>query len=222
MKILYIDLNNSGISGDMFLASLLGLVPEPDNILKELREIKNFLSGVSKTQIELIQVPRSGIKINQLKINIEETKDHRSAKTLLKALNTYLETKNLSILAKNYANKVLNSLILAEQEVHGELAKNIHLHELSSVDTLIDILGTTMALDSINGFEEDFKVYCSKIPLGGGKIKTAHGELKIPTPATSKILEKSNLITFGGPIDSELITPTGAALLTSLNEPAWI
>ncbi|MFX1488150.1 MAG: LarC family nickel insertion protein, partial [Promethearchaeota archaeon] len=217
MRIVYLDLNNSGISGDMFLASLLGIIPKPDEFLIELREIKDYISGVSKLNIELIQVLRSGIQINQLKINIEETKDHRSAKTLQKALNSYLDAKNLSIPAKNYANQVLNSLILAEQEVHGELVKKIHLHELSSVDTLIDILGVTMALDFINGFEDDFQVFCSKIPLGGGKIKTTHGELTVPTPATSKILEKSKLITYGGPIDSELITPTGAALLTSLN-----
>ena len=217
MKILYIDLNNSGLSGDMFLASLLGLVSDPDKILKEIIEIKDFLSGVSKLNIKLIQVPRTGLQLNQLKINIEETKDHRSAKTLQKALNSYLSMKNFSTLAKDYANQVLNSLIHAEQEVHGKLANNIHLHELSSVDTLIDILGVTMVLDLIKGFNEDFKIFCSKIPLGGGKVNTAHGSLTVPTPATLKILEKSNLITYGGPIDSELITPTGAALLTNLN-----
>ena len=67
MKILYIDLNNSGLSGDMFLASLLGLVSDPDKILKEIIEIKDFLSGVSKLNIKLIQVPRTGLQLNQLK-----------------------------------------------------------------------------------------------------------------------------------------------------------
>jgi len=218
MRILYLDLINSGISGDMFLASLLGLVPEEaTKILDELIELKDYLPGVTKLTVELIKISKSGIQLNQLKIEIKETKNHRSAKTLKDSLNKYLNEKNFTKSAKNYANQVLDKLIHAEAEVHGELIEDIHLHELSSVDTLIDILGVTAALDQINGFEEGFKVFCSKIPLGGGNVKTAHGSLAVPAPATLKILEKSNLVTFGGPIDSELVTPTGAALLTSLN-----
>jgi len=218
MRILYLDLNNSGISGDMFLASLLGLVPEEANkILDGLIELKDYLPGVSKLTVGLIKIPRSGIQLNQLKLEIKETKNHRSAKTLKDSMNKYLNEKNFTELAKNYANQVLDKLIHAEAEVHGELNENIHLHELSSVDTLVDILGVTAVLDQINGFEEGFKVYCSKLPLGGGIVKTAHGLLAVPAPATLKIIEKSNLIIFGGPIDSELVTPTGAALLTSLN-----
>ncbi len=218
MRILYLDLNNSGISGDMFLASLLGLVPEEaKKIIDDLIELKDYLPGVSKLDVRIIKISKSGIQLNQLKLEIKEIKNHRSAKTLKDSLNKYLNEKDFSKLAKNYANQVLDKLIHAEAEVHGELIENIHLHELSSVDTLIDILGVTAALDQINGFEEDFKVFCSKLPLGGGKVKTAHGLLAVPAPATLKILEKSNIVTFGGPIDSELVTPTGAALLTSLN-----
>ncbi|MHA1932366.1 MAG: nickel pincer cofactor biosynthesis protein LarC [Promethearchaeota archaeon] len=217
MRILYLDLSNSGISGDMLLASLLGLVSNPDEILMELEELKNYLPDVSKLNIELMEIECSGIKTNQLKIEIVEKKDHRSAKTLQNSLISYLKDKKFTESAKNYAVKVLNSLIQAEAEVHGVLAENIHLHELSSVDTLLDILGVTLILDIINGFDDMFHIYCSKIPLGGGKVKTAHGMLTVPTPATLKILEKSNLLTYGGPIESELVTPTGAALLTNLN-----
>lgn len=216
MKILYIDLNTSGISGDMFLASLLGLVSEPEIILKKLRELQQFLPGVSKLDIELHQPIRSGLQINQLNIDIKENKDHRSAKILQESLNKYLDTKKLSDQARNYAINVLNSLIQAEAEVHGDLAEEIHLHELSSIDTLVDILGVTLALEDIGGFNPDSNIFCSKIPLGGGKMKTAHGIITIPAPATLKILEKSNIVTFGGPIESELVTPTGAALLVKL------
>jgi len=217
MRKLYIDLNSSGISGDMLLAALLGIVPEPEKILKDLRKLKDYLPGVSQLIIELKKIHRSGIQLNQLKIEIKENKEHRSAKTLQNSLNKYLNENSFSDSAKNYANQVLNSLIQAEAEVHGKLANKIHLHELSSIDTLIDILGVTSVLDKINGFDENFQFYCSKVPLGGGEVNTAHGLLTIPAPATLKILEKSNLITFGGPIESELVTPTGVALLTSLN-----
>ncbi len=217
MRILYLDLNNSGISGDMFLASLLGLVTNPNDILQELTELRNYLPGVYKLNIKLMKIPRSGLQTNQLDIEIKETKDHRSAQTLQKSLETYLDEKKFSDSAKDYAVKVLNSLIQAEAEVHGELAENIHLHELSSIDTLIDIIGVTSVLDKINGFDDKICIYCSKIPLGGGKVKTAHGILPVPAPATLKILEQTNLLTYGGPIESELVTPTGAALLSNLN-----
>ena len=217
MRILYIDLKNSGISGDMLLAALLGFVPEPKNILEYLIKLKDYLSDVSHLMIDLKKISRSGIQLNQLKIEIKENKAHRSAKTLQNSLNKFLNENPFSDSAKNYANQVLNSLIHAEAEVHGELANKVHLHELSSVDTLIDIIGVTMTLDEMNSFDKDFQIYCSKIPLGGGEINTTHGWLTIPAPATLKILEKSNLITYGGPIESELVTPTGIALLTGLN-----
>lgn len=219
MKTLYLDLLHSGISGDMFLAGLLGLVPEPSVILNKLMDLKDLLPNVKKLKIELINTKRKGIQLNQLKIDIEETKDHRTAKTLRKSLNNYLLNSELSDSAKNYATKVLNSLIQAEAKVHGNLNENIHLHELSSIDTFIDIIGVATVLDKINGFN-NIRIICSKIPLGGGTVSTNHGILAIPAPATLKILENSNLITFGGPIDSELVTPTGAALLVSL-EPLY-
>ena len=215
MKLLYIDATNSGISGDMFLASLLGLVPEPDIILNELKSLKDYILDVSKLEIDLINIKRSGIIINKLKIDIKEKK-HRDANSLKASLNKFLEDNNFTNEAKNYANNVLNTLINTEVSVHGELIENLHLHELSSVDTLIDIIGVSKALETIGAFKNDFKIYCSKLPLGGGTIKTAHGILPVPAPATLKILEKSNLLICDGPIKSELVTPTGAALLVNL------
>ncbi|MFX1339493.1 MAG: nickel pincer cofactor biosynthesis protein LarC [Promethearchaeota archaeon] len=217
MKLLYVDVINSGISGDMFLAALLGLVESPHRILDDLNKLSNYLSGVSKLEINLIKKKISGILVNQIKIDVKESRTHRNSKSLINALNKFSEDTNFSSQAKKYANEVLTSLIQAEVEVHGELSENIHLHELSSVDTLIDILGVSKALDVLGGFNEDFEVYCSKLPLGGGRIRTAHGILPVPAPATLKILEKSNLVIHNGPIESELVTPTGAALLANLN-----
>lgn len=217
MRVIYLDLNNSGISGDMFLASLLGLVPDNEVIVKILETLKNHLSGVSRLEIKLLKTEHSGIQLNQLKININESKDHRTARTLQNALKSFLINSNLSKGGKDYAINVLDSLIQAEADVHGDLIEKIHLHELSSVDTLIDIVGVALVLDCLNYFDGNFKIFCSKIPLGSGTVQTSHGELPVPAPATVKILEKSDLITFGGPIESELVTPTGAALLANLN-----
>ncbi|TFF88706.1 MAG: LarC family nickel insertion protein, partial [Promethearchaeota archaeon] len=119
--------------------------------------------------------------------------------------------------AKKFAQNVLDTLILAEAEVHENLPEKVHLHELSSVDTLLDILGVTRILEEIGYFSDECKIYLSVLPLGGGKIKSAHGILPVPAPATTKIIEKSSLLIKMGPVESEITTPTGAALLTNLN-----
>jgi uncharacterized protein (TIGR00299 family) protein len=217
MKSIYFDLNNSGISGDMLLASLLGLIPDSTQILTNLKDLKKKLKGVSKIELDLRIVKRMGLETNKLEIIIEESKMHRTPEDLSNALDEYLNENDFSNQAKEFAREVLNTLFKAEAEVHGKLIENIHLHELSSVDTLIDILGVTKVIDTIGGFDTDFSYYCSEVPLGGGKIKSAHGILPIPAPATVKILENSNLIVKGGPIEKELVTPTGAALLVNLH-----
>lgn len=217
MKLLYIDTANSGISGDMFLAALLDMVENPISIIEELKELKNYLSNITTLGINLMKVNRSGIKVNQLKLDIKEQKSHRTPNTLKSALNRYLNDKDYSTLGKQYANNVLESLFKAEAKVHEELVENVHLHELSSVDTLIDILGVTKALDQLGGLDRNCKIYCSKLPLGGGTIESAHGILPVPAPATLEILKNSGLVVVNGPIESELVTPTGAALLINLN-----
>ena len=217
MKSLYIDTSNSGISGDMFLAGLINLVENPEDILEKLRNLKSYLPNVSTFEVNLVQAERSGIKVSQLRIKIKEDKHSRSAKSLLEALNRYLTDYNSSKEAIDYANKVLGDLINAEALVHEKLAEEIHLHELSSIDTLLDIIGTTLVLEDIGYFKNEFVISTSTLPLGGGVVKTAHGILPVPAPATLKILEKSNLISKPGPIDTELVTPTGIALLNALN-----
>ena len=217
MKSLYIDAINSGISGDMFLASLLGLNDDPNEVLSDLKELKDYLKGVSNLDLELVEVKRMGMEVHQLKVSINESKNHRTPDELSNALERFLNNKQYSNSAKKYAMNVLNTLFKAEAEVHGDLVENIHLHELSSVDTLVDILGVTKALDNLGGFTGDLTYHCSNIPLGGGNIKTAHGVLPVPAPATVKIFERSNLVVIGGPIENELVTPTGAALLVNLN-----
>jgi uncharacterized protein (TIGR00299 family) protein len=216
MNLLLIDASNSGISGDMFLSALLELVPNSAEIIADLKDLKRFLSGIKKLEIELIKIERSGIKVNQLRLDINEEKHHRKPMVLKEALNTFLNEKKFSESGKEYANNVLNTLFEAEAEIHQELIEKIHLHEISSVDTLIDILGVTKALETMGIFDEEFVIYCEKIPLGGGLINSAHGKLPIPAPATVKIFEGTDFVVQNGPIESELVTPTGAALLVNL------
>jgi hypothetical protein len=217
MNILYIDCINSGISGDMFLAALLELLPNHEELLNILKELKDYLKGVSKLKIKLKKVKKNELWVNQLQLKIKESKAHRSVKTLKDSLHRFLKEKRYSRESSEYAINVLDDLIKAEAQVHDKLENKIHLHELSSVDTLIDILGVSKALEDLGIFSKNFKIYCSELPVGGGTIKAAHGLIPIPAPATVNILEKSTLKVTPGPIQSELSTPTGVALLANLN-----
>jgi uncharacterized protein (TIGR00299 family) protein len=216
MNCLYIDASNSGIAGDMFLASLLDLIPNPEEILKALERIKTFLVDVKELSLSLKKIESNGIQLNQLQIQIKEDKTNHTPSAMIEAIENYIDNTPVFKDSKEYAINVLKTMIYAEGEVHGKKIEDIHLHELSSVDTLIDIIGVAACLNELRFFNNELRIYLSILPLGAGVVKTVHGILPVPAPATLKILEKSNIITTGGPVDSELVTPTGAALLVNI------
>ncbi len=118
-----------------------------------------------------------------------------------------------SALSKDIKQKglyIFKRLFEAEAKVHGEKVENIHLHELGAVDSLIDVFGTLIGLDVL-GIK---KVYSSPLNLGSGIIKTEHGTLPVPAPATAELLK--NVSVYSSDIDFELTTPTGAILISSL------
>ncbi|TFF97015.1 MAG: nickel pincer cofactor biosynthesis protein LarC [Promethearchaeota archaeon] len=214
---LYIDCRNSGISGDMFVAALLSLIPNSKDILIKLNQLKDYLKGVSNLNIDLKRVKKNDIWVYQLQIALNESKHHRKVSDLREALNKFSNKYIVGEKARKYANDVLDMLIKGESEVHGELEEKLHLHELSSVDTLIDILGAALCLEQIGVFNEEFSIYCSELPIGGGKVKTAHGLIPVPAPVVVKTLEESNLKALPGPIQEEISTPTGVSLLANLH-----
>jgi uncharacterized protein (TIGR00299 family) protein len=129
-----------------------------------------------------------------------------------------LDVENISPLAKNYAKTVLNQIIEAEAEVHGIDPEKVHLHEISALDTVLDIAGTTYLLDKLGVFNKinPTQVYFTPIAVGGGTVTCSHGILPVPAPATSIILTKNHLQLQYGPVNTELATPTGVSLLAGL------
>ena len=124
MKSLYIDMTNSGISGDMLLASLLGFSSNPNMILKELMKLNKILEGVSKIELDLEKIKKSGIEVNQLQIVLKEDKSHRTAEVLKNALIKFFDITEYSNLAQQYAINVLDTLIKAEAKVIRSTTKN--------------------------------------------------------------------------------------------------
>jgi uncharacterized protein (TIGR00299 family) protein len=121
-----------------------------------------------------------------------------------------ITASNISQTAKKLAIQVFKKLADAEAQVHGKKPEEIHFHEVGALDSIADIVSACIGLDAL-GIE---KVYCSPLPVGGGIIECAHGVLPGPAPATMELLKDVPVV--GGPVAAELVTPTAAAILTTV------
>ena len=130
-------------------------------------------------------------------------------------IKTIIENSDLSINIKDKAVNVFRMLGLAEAKVHGKSFEEVHFHEVGAVDTIIDIVGSCLALENL-GIE---KIYVSEIKTGYGFVQCAHGLMPVPAPATAELLAHGLLYAKGN-IERELATPTGAALMAALAEPS--
>lgn len=201
MRIAYFDCF-SGASGDMLLGSLLDAGLDLDELRSDLARL-----GIGGYQLEAEPVTRHGLSGTHLRVRLG-TED-RPARTLPN-IERILRDSTLPESAKARSLRVFTRLARAEARVHGTTIDQIHFHELGAVDSLVDIVGFVCALDRMS-IEA---VYSSPLTLGGGTVQTEHGRLPAPAPATLALLAEVGAPTVPGPAMTELLTPTGAALLT--------
>jgi len=190
----------SGISGDMTVGALLDAGadwPTVESALQSLQLDATF---------RLYKTKRKGIAASKFCVDFTEQKKHRH----LPHLEKIIQAGHLSAKAKNNALAVFQRLGGAESQTHDVPIEKIHFHEVGAVDSICDIVGACVALDALNVSE----IHCSRINVGGGTVETEHGTLPVPAPATSLLL-KDHPIYSAGP-QTELTTPTGAALVTTL------
>ena len=114
--------------------------------------------------------------------------------------------------AETWSLAVFRQLAVAEGAVHGISPEQVHFHEVGAIDAIVDIVGTCLGLDWL-GVEQ---LYCSALPTGGGTVWAAHGRLPVPVPAVLKLWELRQVPIYSNGIDRELVTPTGAAIATTL------
>jgi hypothetical protein len=192
----------SGASGDMLLGSLLDAGLPLEALEADLARL-----GVAGYRLEARRVIRHGVSGTHLRVHVEP--GERPARTL-PAIEQILTASDLPEQLRSASLSVLRRLARVEAAVHGVGVEQVHFHELGAVDTLVDVVGFVCALERL----EISAVYCSALPLGGGTVQTEHGRLPVPAPATLALLAQSGAPTRPGPIQAELLTPTGAALLT--------
>ncbi|MEX0269419.1 nickel pincer cofactor biosynthesis protein LarC [Leptolyngbyaceae cyanobacterium UHCC 1019] len=114
--------------------------------------------------------------------------------------------------AETWSLAVFRQLAAAEAAVHGAPIEQVHFHEVGATDAIVDIVGTCLGLDWLQVEE----LHCSALPTGGGTIRAAHGRMPVPTPAVLKLFEMRQVPIYYNGIDRELVTPTGAAIATTL------
>ncbi len=142
----------------------------------------------------------------------------RKGVEIKKAILDSVNELGLPIKAKTFAESCINTLISSESKIHGISEDTVHFHEASSIDTLVDIVGITIALDDLKLFEE--KIVCLPISVGGGTVSFSHGTMSNPASAVLQIFKNSNLNIQGNNSKEELTTPTGACILVNLtNNP---
>jgi uncharacterized protein (TIGR00299 family) protein len=122
--------------------------------------------------------------------------------------------------AREFASRTIRTLIQAEADLHKTSFEDAHLHEVALVDTAAEIIGCAVALDDLHLFDEGAKIVGSPVAVGGGVFTFSHGTVSAPAPATLAILQARKYPFHGGPIERELATPTGVALLTSMANEA--
>ena len=212
--VLFIDCQIAGISGDMILSSLVDLGANKSKIIEGIKESANFLDGTIIKKLDFIKIQKNGKSATQLVLEIDENVNERKGSDIKKCIQLSSEKLELSNSAKKFAEDTINTLITAESNVHGESESSVHFHEASSIDTVIDIIGTAIALDDLNMFEDE--ISCSHVATGGGTVSFSHGTTSNPAYAITEIFKNSNIIVTGGPVNEELTTPTGASILVNL------
>ena len=214
VMVLFIDCQVAGISGDMILSSLVDLGANKSKIIDGVRESASLLQGSTIKKLDFVKVQKKGKSATQLLLEIDENVHERKGTEIKNCITLASEKLGLTKHAKEFAENTINTLINAEAKVHAEPESSVHFHEASSIDTVVDIIGTAIALDDLNLFDED--ISCSHVAVGGGTVSFSHGTTSNPAYAITEIFKNSNIIVTGGPVNEELTTPTGACILVNL------
>jgi len=202
VRIAYLDCF-SGVSGDMLLGAMLDAGLGLDDLRSELEGLP--LSGFA---LSAAKVKRAGIAATHAVVDVSEEQPARTLEDVLRII----ADARLPGADKEKGAAIFRRLAEAEAKVHGETAEAVHLHDVAAVDAIVDVMGAVAGLRLL-GAE---KLYCSALPLGSGEVGGPHGVLPVPAPATLELMAMSAAPIRTSAAPGELVTPTGAAIVTTL------
>lgn len=234
MKTLYFDCS-SGISGNMTLGSLLEIVGDENYLLNELKKIhvdgykieisKKVKNGITGTYVDVIlenehHHEEEHQHMHENEHNHEEEHhhthehEHHHEHRNLYDVNKIIDESDIDEKSKDLAKRIFMRVAKAESKVHNKPLEEVHFHEVGAIDSIVDIIGTAILINKIN----PDKIISSIVNDGHGFIECAHGMMAVPVPATSEIFASSNVKFRQIDVDTELVTPTGAAIIAELAE----
>lgn len=215
MKIV-LDPSIAGISGDMFVATLLDLCQNDPLAREQIDQLVAWLQQHDNTfSIEISRIQRKGITGTSIQARTANKKS-LSPSEIEDLIRRFLASSNASREVLEFSLGAFSAILQAESKIHNRPPEKVHLHETGTVDTIFDICGVGLLLNHIGAFKVTTEIYSLALSVGGGTIATMHGVLPVPAPATLEILRSAAIPFQGGPEDYELATPTGAALLAIL------
>jgi uncharacterized protein (TIGR00299 family) protein len=200
MTYVYLDAS-SGLSGDMCLGALLDLGVAPALFRERMAGLR------LPDEIGVRRVRRGGF--GAVKVDVEVKGHHHVERTFADVERVILKGR-FAPAVKDRALAIFKRLFEAEAKVHGRRFKEAHLHEAGADDALVDVVGTAFLLEELGVGE----VYCSPLNVGSGWVQTSHGRLAVPPPAVAELLKGAPV--YSAWVESELVTPTGAAIVSAL------
>lgn len=203
MKVLFFDCF-SGISGDMVLGAFIDLGIEQTYLEAELKKLN--LSGF---RIQAESTTKKGISGTRCHVILEADRHHHRHFSDIREI---IEKSTLSEAVKQTALAIFKRVAVAEGKVHNVPVDRVHFHEVGALDSIVDIVGAAICYHAL----KPEMVYGSKINVGSGWVRCAHGLLPVPAPATAEILCQANFEIYSKAIDGESATPTGVAILAEL------
>jgi uncharacterized protein (TIGR00299 family) protein len=193
----------SGASGDMILGALVDAGVPIETLRAELQKL-----GVPGWTLAAREVRRGAFRAT--KVDVQVDPDLSRAERHLADISGILGGSGLGPAIVATATRIFTRLAEAEARVHGTTVDEVHFHEVGAIDAIVDVTGAVIGLHLL-GAEA---VHVSALPLGGGFVDTAHGRMPIPGPGTAELLRGFPVVDTG--VRAELVTPTGAAILTTL------
>lgn len=217
MKTLYFDCS-SGISGNMTLGALVEILGDEQYLVEELKKLqvdgyhieisKKVKNGITGTYVDVVLEDHHHHEHHHEEHHHEHHHEHRN----LHDVNHIIENSNLEEETKQLAKRIFRRVAEAESKVHHKSIEEVHFHEVGAIDSIVDIVGTAILINKIH----PDKIISSVVNDGYGFIECAHGTMSVPVPVTSEIFSKAGVKCRQIDIDTELVTPTGAAIISEL------
>jgi uncharacterized protein (TIGR00299 family) protein len=198
----------SGMAGDMLLGAIIDAGLDPETLRAGLASL-----GISGYSLTVKAVTRAGVGGTRVEVLTAGPQPARRLNDIL----GLLDASDLPSAVRHKAHLAFSALAQAEARVHRCAVEDVHFHEVGALDAIVDVVGSALGLAAL-GVE---RLYCSPLPIARGRVRCAHGELPLPAPATVELLRGFPLQPGQG--ETELVTPTGAAMLAAWATPtaAW-